>query len=194
MNLLFFSRIFSITLCLSLIVSSVFATEKEKPGISLEHIVEGKFIIGGELTSDNIIMSPGYGIRYAPSIKWNERFSVGTAVSLKRLSTETFLPLSAGVRVHLTENANTTFFTAYAGYAFARNHIFDHNLSYSYKGGLYLSPGFGGKLVISENVDFLININLTYQQAKLSFEASESNIIEVNQNFYFVTLRTGFLF
>ncbi|TVR80999.1 MAG: hypothetical protein EA412_04045 [Chitinophagaceae bacterium] len=186
---------FTAFLALYLIFSTNFSLRAAEAESSLKSpgqftlSVNGALLLGGEINRDNFIFKSGYSFFIQPAYEYSN-FSIFLHTGVFLLEDEGFLPIGAGLRYYTGNKPSGFHFSFSAGFADAwlRDRT---NERYSLDGRWFAMPGFGYRLLISENLKGIFGLNVLHQNAVLRFEHPQSESISSVINFTFLKFSLG---
>jgi hypothetical protein len=133
------------------------------------------------------------GFRTVNGYQLNQHFSFGIGIGIDNYKDETFLPVTADIRMTLLKGKASPVFTWNVGYAVGLNNI---------QGGVIFNPQIGIKTFISKNVAYLFNLGYKSLGQEITYidgyifqpPAPTPRFVTENINFKFITISTGFSF
>lgn len=150
-------------------------------------------ISGVEAGTSRMAFHTGKSFELRGEFKKSKRIRYGVAVGGEIFKDQTFIPFGLTFRGLTRKKDNAPFLSVQAGYALCANAKTFSYINYSYKGGIFFSPGFGYLLELTKKLNLAISLDYKHQFASIKYINGEQSFTE-NLDYNFLSFRTSLIF
>lgn len=165
----------------------------KKKGWSLHHTLEGGYSIGAQQANESIESLSGLIGNYTAQLQVSNRISYGLGFGYEAFESETFIPIYLDFKGKLRKKNNSPYLSTQFGYALGSNDTYLTYADYTYRGGLFFSPGIGYLFSVKGHFSCLLSASYKHQFAHVRYDTFDGEEFREELNFDMLLLRIGIL-
>lgn len=151
-------------------------------------------LAGAEISRNTGDFKFAYAGRYTGSYQVSPHFSVGGGLGFEKYDDITLIPIFIDCHAYLKPQINTSYFSFQIGYAPGWHEEYRQLENYHFQGGVFTGFNYGRRIPIKNDINFLIDLGLKFQQSKVEINNTFLDDYTEKINFLLLNFRIGISF
>lgn len=156
--------------------------------------IEIGVLAGAEVSRNTGDFKFAYAGRYTGSYQVSSYFSIGGGLGYERYDDITLIPIFIDAHAFLKPQLNTSYFSFQIGYAPGWHDAYRQLDNYNFQGGFFTGFNYGRRIPIKNDINFLIDLGLKFQQTEVEINNTFLDDYEEKINYILLNFRTGISF